>query len=261
MKYWRTFLLGIETEFISRVNIFGWFLNGLIPVVVLVLVWFTVLGSRTSIGGFSKGDFIIYYLFTVVGWYVVGGSFGYTVGKRIKEGALSISLLKPYNVILAQCLQEQAWKVLSFCLSVPIMIILLYIYRDIIIIHITTQQFFLLILALIFGGINFAFMEALVGLSALWLVDIWPIANLKDMAVGLFGGLMAPLALMPHAVQWLAQILPFKYTFYVPVSILLSKSQDPIRDVEIQILYIVALFFIYKIIWHRGIKKYEAIGI
>lgn len=261
MKYLRTFLLALETEFISRINVAGWLLVGAIPSIVLVLVWFAILGDRQSLSGFTKGDFLIYYIFTTFGWYIVGGIFGRTTGNAIKNGAINTTLLKPYNVVLGGCIQEQAWKVLSFFISLPAAVLILYLFRDIIQINLSPEQGFLLFISLVLGGINFALIEGIIGITAFWVTEMWPIDLVKDILLSLFGGLLVPLTLMPPLVLFLANLLPFKYMFYVPVSILLSKTQNPFLEVSLQALYIIILFGFYKLLWSLGIKKYEGVGV
>lgn len=260
MKYFRTFLLALESEFISRVNLLGWFIVGSISSIVLVLVWFAILGDRPNVGGFTKGDFIIYYIFITIGWYIVGGSFDVTTGNGIKNGTINTTLLKPYDVVLGQGIQEQAWKVLSMLITLPITALVLFIFKDIIYIHLTLAQIFLLILSLILGGINFALMEGIVGITGFWVTNVWPVAQVKEILLSLFGGLLVPLTLMPPAILFLANFLPFKYMFYIPVSIILSKNPNPLIDVGIQAVYIFVLFGFYKFIWRLGIRKYEAVG-
>jgi len=261
MKYLRTFLLALQVEFSSRINIFGWFLCCLIPSLILIMVWFAVLGERESIGGFTKGDFAVYYLFTTIGWYIVGGTFGQTTGRKIKNGMINTTLLKPYDVVLGQCIEEQAWKFISLLLSLPVVALIVFLLKDMIHIQLSAAYALLLVVSLVFGGINFALIQGLVGISAFWIAEVWPVDHLRVILLSLFGGLLVPLTLMPPAVRLLADFLPFKYMFYVPVSILLSKNSNPYFDAGIQILYIGVLFGIYKLVWSRGIKKYEAIGI
>lgn len=261
MKYLRTFLLALQVEFSSRINIFGWFLVCLIPSLILMMVWFAILGERQSINGFTKGDFTVYYLFITIGWYIVGGTFGQTTGNKIKNGMINTTLLKPYDVVFGQAIEEQAWKVISLFLSLPIVALIIFLLRDIIYIHLSYGHVLFLIISLMLGGINFALIQGLVGISAFWLTEVWPVDNLRSILLSLFGGLLVPLALMPPAIRFLADFLPFKYMFYVPVSILLSKTSNPYFDIGIQCLYAVILFGIYKLVWGVGIKKYEAIGI
>ena len=191
----------------------------------------------------------------------MGGTFGRSVGNSIKNGKINTSLIKPYDIVLGQCVQEQAWKALSIIVSIPITFVIFYLFRNIIHISLSFEQLILLIISLILGGINFALTEALVGISAFWVTEIWPITQVNDIMQSLFGGRYVPLMLLPVPVLFLSNILPFKYMFYVPLSILLSKTLNPLLDIGIQFLYIFILFGIYKIVWKSGIKKYESVGI
>jgi ABC-2 type transport system permease protein len=260
MKYWRTFLLAVQSEFTSRVNIVGWFLVGVFESLVLVLVWFAIMGDSQSLGGFTKGDFVVYYLFVTVGWYIVGGRYGWQVGNRIKSGGINTTLLKPYNVVLGKCVEEQAWKFLAFFLTLPVTIAFLFAFRESIQIALPLEEVLLLVVALIIGAVNFAFLEALVGITAFWVTDTWPVSRAIDILGSLFGGLLIPISLMPSILEQVSNFLPFRYTFYVPVSILLSKTEQPFVDVLLQIFFTFLLFMLYRFVWSLGIKKYEAIG-
>ncbi len=261
MKYLRTFFLSLESEFATRINIFGWFLVGLIPTVVLIFVWLAIIGDKQSINGFTKGDFIVYYLFLQISWYLVGGSFGYNVGNAIRNGTINTTLLKSYNIVLGKCIQEQAWKLLSLLIALPVSGIILFQFKDSIHIPLTFEKCILLIVSLLFGGILFALLEAIVGLTAFWLIEIRPVTRLKEMLTTLFGGILIPITLMPSGLHDVTNILPFKYMFYVPVSILLSKTTNAFLDVLIQLVYILIFYALYKFVWSKGIKKYEGVGV
>lgn len=260
MKYLRTFFLAIQKEFISRANVVGWFIVGVIPSIILVLVWLTILGDRPSINGFTKGDFIVYYLFITFSWYIIGGSFVYPVGNGIKDGKINTTLLKPYNIVMGMFIQEQAWKVLSILVALPPTIFILFFFRDAIHINLSFLQIIMLIISIILGAIIFALLEAIAGLTAFWVTEVWPVAQLNEMFRSLFGGGMLPLTFLPPSILFIANILPYKYTFYVPVSILLSKSPNILIDIAMQLLYIFVLYIIYRFLWNRGIRKYEAVG-
>lgn len=261
MKYLRTFLLALQREFNGRVNIVGWFIVGTVPTIVLVLVWFAIIGDKGSLNGFTKGDFIIYYLAMTMSWYIVGGNSGRSLGNKIKNGAINTTLLKPYDIVLGNGIEEQAWKVLSLLFALPASLLVIIFFNNMINISFSLSQIVLLTISLILGGLNFALLEALIGISAFWVTEMWPIAHISDIFQSLFGGKYIPLPLMPVSLLWLTNILPFKYLFYVPVSILLSKNTQPILDIGIQLFYVVLLFIIYKFVWRLGIKKYEGVGI
>jgi ABC-2 type transport system permease protein len=260
-KYLRTFLLALQSQLTSLANLFGWLLVMSVPSAAFVLVWLAILGERESINGFTKGDFIVYYTFVTFAWYIAGGAFARTIGNGIKNGIINTTLLKPYNVILRLGIEEQAWKALSIFVALPATGAVLYAFRDIININLEGFQIALLVISLIFGGLIFALIEAITGLSAFWITDAWPIIHTVRIFLELFSGRLVPLTFMPPTLLIMANILPFKYIFYVPTSILLNKSQHVILEISIQFLFVVILFGLYKIIWRFGIRKYEAIGV
>lgn len=260
MKYLRTLLLELQAMMQYRLDVLGWLIVGFLPSVTLVIVWFAILGDRQDISGFTKGDFIVYYLFLTIAWYIVGGIFAYPLATRVKNGTIANSLLKPYNEVLAQAIREQAFKIVSLIMSFPAIAAVIYFYHDIIQINLTAPDFIALIISLILGGLVFGLLEALVGLSAFWVTRVWPVNELNQIFSLLFGGRMAPLALMPFWVQSASQFLPYKYTFYTPVNILLNKSNNPFADVGFQLVFVLVLFAFYQFVWHLGIRKYEVVG-
>lgn len=260
MKYLRTFLLAIQSQLQNRGNLLGWFLVVAVPPVIFVAIWLSILGNKQNVGGFSKSDFIVYYFFQSLSWYIVGGTFSRWYGDWIKNGTINKTLLKPYNVILEIFLREQAWKVMSLIISLPIVVVLIILLHNYINIHLTLYTVFLTIFSLALGGINFALLEAIVGNSAFWITYVWPIADFETILLDLFGGLLVPIALMPKTLQQIAFFLPFKYIFYTPTSIFLQKSKNPIFDIFIQLLFILMLFIFFRILWSLGIRKYESVG-
>lgn len=260
MKYLRIFLLAIQSNLVHRSDIIIWFIVGMIPAFTLVLVWFAILGDRASIQGYTRGDFIVYYFFQTISWYIVGGTFARPLGTKIKFGEVNKTLLKPYSLVLEQAISEQGWKVISFLLSLPAIVIFYLVFHSIINIHFTIPQISLIVVSLIFGALIFASIDAIVGCCAFWLPELWPLADLFDILLQLFGGRLIPLLLMPLSLQVTANFLPFKYIFYIPTLIFLNKSSNPVLDILTQGVVLLVVFLCYKLVWRAGIKKYEAVG-
>src|SRR5579871_5624929 len=99
MKYLRIFLLSLQIQLQYRANLFGWIIAGFVPPMTFIWIWLAILGHKSSLGGYTKNDFISYYLFMTLLWYIVGGNFWREISDAIKNGDISKSLVKPYNVI------------------------------------------------------------------------------------------------------------------------------------------------------------------
>ncbi len=259
-KYWIRFLSALETEFQYRANLFGWMLVGAIGPAVMVFVWLAVLEQQASVGGYGRGDFILYYLLTTVGWYIVGGSFARSLGTAIRSGDINKSLLQPYSVVLGKAVWEQAWKFLGLILSLPVCALILYLTRDTLAFKLDLANMLGLTLSLIGGALIFGLMEAILGILAFWMTEIWPAVETNDMLMQLFGGILAPITLLPPAVQTISAYLPYQYIFFEPVAILLGKQPNSMEVVTKQAIFVAMLYLLYKLLWRAGIRKYEGTG-
>lgn len=259
-KYWYRFLSAIESEFQYRTNLFAWMIVGAIGPMIMVFVWLGVLEQQPTVGGYGRSDFILYYLLTTLGWYIVGGEFARPIGTAIRSGDINKSLLQPYSVILGKAVWEQAWKLLSLFLSLPVCALVLYLTRDTLVFSFDINTLPVLITSLIGGALIFGLIQAIIGIMAFWMTEIWPIAEMNDMLLQLMGGMLAPLTLLPPLVQKISLYLPFRYIFFEPVAIVLGKQPYPMEVIMKQGIFIVLLYVIYKLLWRAGLRKYEGTG-
>jgi ABC-2 type transport system permease protein len=243
-----------------RANLVLWLVVGAIGSFTMILVWFAILGTRSEIAGYGRGDFIVYYIFMTVGFYVVGGSYSRMIGQAIRNGEINKNLLQPYSVILGKFAREQAWKVTSIVITLPPLAIIAYLLCDYLSWEMVKGEWWQIATSLILGAILFAIIEAIIGIMAFWVTEVWPFTEMWEMLLSFFGGTMAPIALLPIVVQRATVYLPFRYVFYEPIAIALGKESEPVKALWLQGLFIVIMYGIYRLLWARGIRKYEAIG-
>ncbi|KKU89143.1 MAG: hypothetical protein UY18_C0003G0030 [Microgenomates group bacterium GW2011_GWF2_47_9] len=259
-KYFKVFLLSLSTQFQYRSNLVMWLIVAFLEPVVMVMVWSSILGDRPEIGGYGRSDFVLYYLSTTVAWYFVGGVFSGRVGQAIKQGEINKSLIKPYSVVMEAMAGEQAWKVVSLALSLPVVALLWHLFGADYNLQMTWFLALALLVSIIFGASIFALIEALIGITAFWFVEVWPIGEVIGVLRNLFGGILAPLTLLPLYIQRIAVYLPFKYIFYTPVNLFMGRVENPLREIGIQGLYVGVLYIFYKYLWKQGLRRYEGIG-
>ena len=226
----------------------------------MVLVWLTLLGNKAEIGGYDRGDFVLYYLLITVGWYVVGGTFSYQLGGAIRRGEINKTLLKPYNIVIGEAVSEQAWKLTSLIIVAPAIALVSYLMRDYLSWRLPVEQIPQLVVVVILAALMYALTQAIIGILAFWVTEVWPFAEALEITLELFGGLFAPLALLPDVVQRVSLFLPFRYIFYEPVNMLLGNQSDPLAIIWRQGVFVVILGGMYKLIWRAGIRKYEGLG-
>jgi ABC-2 type transport system permease protein len=83
------------------------------------------------------------------------------------------------------------------------------------------------------------------------------------MFINFFSGAYFTLALLPASILKVAMFMPFAYTFYVPTQIYLGKMSisEGWSGLLVSIVWLFVLYVIIKIIWKRGLKKYDSVGI
>ena len=259
-KYWLAFTLALQTEMQYRANLVMWLVVGAIGPLLMTMVWFVVLGGKQNVGGYTHGDFIVYYLLMTFGFYIIGGEFARPIGRAIKNGDLNRYLLRPYSLVLGCFSEEQAWKLTSIVVTLPALLLALWLTRGYITLAVTWVQAPVIVLSVILAAIIFALLQAIIGSLAFWVTEIWPFAETLDVVSNLFGGLMAPIALMPGSVQRVTEYLPFRYMFYEPITMILGKANEPMGVIGKQVVFIIALSIIFRLVWRVGTKRYEGIG-
>jgi ABC-2 type transport system permease protein len=79
----------------------------------------------------------------------------------------------------------------------------------------------------------------------------------------LLSGEFIPLVILPFLAEYILKILPFRYTLSFPIEILIGRltNYDIYTGFAIGMIWLVALYFIYKILYSISIRKYAAEGI
>lgn len=126
--------------------------------------------------------------------------------------------------------------------------------------HIQTFAVFLLALGTAF--LMRFFIEWTLALVAFWTTRNEAI-NQMYFTLGLFlSGRIAPIDLLPDAIQTLADALPFRWAIAFPVELMLGRlSQEQIwNGFTMQAVWLLAGFLTIQLTWRLGVKKYSAVG-
>jgi ABC-type uncharacterized transport system permease subunit len=113
-----------------------------------------------------------------------------------------------------------------------------------------------------FVSIVFAFMiqflySLIIGLMAFWLIVTWPLNMLLAAIYKLLSGSWIPVAMFPDLLGKINKFLPFRAIYSIPVTIITSpmRQESIIRNLIVQILWIVILYIVMVVTWKVGKKK------
>jgi ABC-2 type transport system permease protein len=103
----------------------------------------------------------------------------------------------------------------------------------------------------------------LIGLIAFWTDEVSGIESTYERLKKFFSGGYFPLSLLPPSFLNLSYALPFAYSIYVPSQLYLNKLDigTGLRGIGVQVTWILILFGVIHVVWKRGLRRYEGVGI
>jgi ABC-2 type transport system permease protein len=105
-------------------------------------------------------------------------------------------------------------------------------------------------------------LKFLLGITAFWLAEIGGLMEISHMFLGLFGGQLLPLSLLPGWLQNVAGVLPFSVLYAFPMEVLLGQAtaQTLLWGFVRQIVWIAVFTIAVRHVWRRGLVAYEGYG-
>jgi ABC-2 type transport system permease protein len=211
-------------------------------------------------GGYTAGAFAAYYIiWTLVrNMNIVFTPYGWEW--RIREGRLSMELMRPIHPIHGDVAFFAGWKFVVIFLWLPLAAILSWIFKPTF--DIRWMEVIVFFLAIWGAYLIRTILLSLLGMITFWTTRVSAIFELYFGLELILSGRLVPITLMPIWVQNLSNYLPFKWTFFFPIEALVGTMTDAQlwSGFGMQVLWIAAGIFILNLIWNFAIKQYSAVG-
>ncbi len=261
-KYWVIYKAHMQNTLAYRGAQVLWIVGSLLNIFTLAAVW---LSASTSglIGGYSKNQLITYYLFALIlNWLVVWHAAHY-VKEEIKDGSIGQNvLIKPISYYLQNLFHELGWHTVSpiaGLIAVGIAYLFLHTYIEI---NLSLSQLILLIPAIFLGGVICFSISLCLGLLAFWLTETDSLHTILWIGFFMLGGQGMPLSFYPEQIRRIVELLPFAYIFSLPLEIFSNKLTvlQSIQGIGVQFIWIILFVILYKFMWKKGTRAYQAYG-
>jgi ABC-2 type transport system permease protein len=252
---------GIASMLQYRATLAIWLVGNILEPLIYLVVWSTV--SRSSggaIGGYGARDFAAYYIVLML---VNQASFTwvmYEFDYRIREGSFSALLLHPVHPIHSDIATNLSSKVVSLPFIAAAAAGLTALFHPAFKVMAWAVAAF--VPALVLAFLVRFLVDWTVALAAFWTTRVTAINQIHFMAVLFFSGQIAPLAVLPRALQVVATILPFRWTIGFPVELLLGRltSAQALTGFAAQAAWLLASAVLLKLAWRASVKNYSAVG-
>ncbi|MDQ5980496.1 MAG: viologen exporter family transport system permease protein [Verrucomicrobiota bacterium] len=263
-KYRVTFLVGLQSNLIYRVNfaVRGFF--SFFHLIVVFILWSAAYAGSPLIGGFNFAQTFTYFVALLVAQFVIGAfNEDYQISEEIRGGLINQFLLKPVNYFAYRfSIYVAARLVTGLLILVPLIVSLPLIGEYLVLpsepwrLGIGLPALFLS--AIIQFGIAYCF-----GMLSFWFLEIQGFVILSMALESVLGGQIFPLDLMPEWLFRISQFLPYYYQMYFPVAIFTGRLNDPsaaLVGLGIQACWAVAILGLGAVLWRRGLRLHTAVG-
>ncbi|HBI34463.1 MAG TPA: hypothetical protein DEA43_01050 [Candidatus Moranbacteria bacterium] len=261
-KYLAVAANSIKKNLAYRMNNFITMVSVFISFIVLFYFWNSIYRQGNQIGTYSLEEMISYYVFvTIFHLLVIGDNTAWSVGDEINNGQITSSVLRPINYLKYKFSQHMGNLAYRLMIFLPIILVVLFVLRNYITHaqNYTTYAIFALCAMLSYG--LYFLVYFIVGIVAFWTAEAkgffytcWVVINFMQ------GGLI-PLDLLPKWFSLISDSLPFKYLFFVPVSLASGRVNFDYKMIVVPVLWCIGMYFLAQLLYKKGLKKYEGYGL
>jgi len=259
--YVQQFKTTMATMFQYRAELVIWMIGQVLEPLVYLIVWSKVSASSGgSVGGYTPADFAAYFIVLMLVNQVTYTWIMYEFEYRVREGILSVSLLKPVHPIHS----DVADNVTSKMITLPIMVL---IAVGLAIAFHASISPALWAIGIFIPALGLAFLvrfllEWTLAQAAFWTTRVGAINQTYFVAMLFLSGQIAPLTLLPRPIQFISLLLPFRWLINFPVELLLGgvTPAQALVGLAAEAGWLVVSIVLVRVIWRAGLRAYTAVG-
>jgi ABC-2 type transport system permease protein len=263
MKYYSgLFITTLKEALTYKVNFLFSFLVNIVPLVGYLLLVHFIYAADKMIAGYSYQEAVTYYIFVTffadlfypVSWM--------DIEDNIREGTLNYHIIKPYSYFWHHFTQFYTLKLLYYIVSAVVMLVVTVFVWNKIALPVHSQTIVLFFITLILSAIMAFQLTFVFSISSFWLINNSFMGNLLSVMFPFLMGTILPLDAYPRFAQIIFNTLPFTYLLFLPAKIFLEKYSMALiyQSFAIMLAWILFLTFCIKVLWCKGLIKYEANG-
>ncbi len=251
----------LAVQFQYRMSLAIWMIGRVIQPLIYLVVWTTIARARGgSVNGYDEGGFAAYFIMQMI---VTQATFSWIMWEydyTIRSGQFNFKLLRPIHPIHADVADNLAYKILTLVILIPAALFLAWLFPPTFDLHPWSVVAGLLAIALAFVA-RFT-IEWTLAMAALWTNRVSAINQTYEVTLIFLSGVFAPLAVMPAALQTLANFLPFRWLIAFPIELTLGRltPQEALLGFGAQLFWLAAAIITLSFVWRAGVKQYSAVG-
>jgi ABC-2 type transport system permease protein len=273
-KYGTVGLLGWQDSLVYRFNALVWVLYAVLPSMTAMMVWLATYesgsgasGSGTSstrtVGGRTLPEMLTYYLLVTALSVAITPNPEWDIAQQIRDGKITPFIVRPIGYYGYRVAQETSYQIVKTAMMLPALALLVWGFRD----HLqmpspNAAQLGLFALASLLAYGLLTQIKFLIGISAFWIAEPGGFMEIWNLLMGVLGGRLLPLSLLPSGLRFLSVALPFASLYDFPIRLLSGQARgaEIALGFAVQGAWLVVLSWCVRMAWRRGLLVYEAYG-
>ena len=263
-KYTKIFGIGLQNTLVYRWNFFLRAAFEVVPLLGTVFLWRAMFASRgQSIGGYGFRSMVYYFLLTTLATNLITPTEDeWQIAADIREGQINSLLVKPIDYLGYRISLFLGYRITYSTLTLPSMLALFAWFHEDVTLPRHGVTWFWGSLSLTLAAFLQFFVTYSVAMLAFWILEISTVVFIVYSFEYFLSGHLFPLDLLPGWFRGVAQWLPFTYELYFPVAVM----QENIRGAAlyhgllVQAAWVVIGWWVGRLMWLRGVRRYQAFG-
>lgn len=263
-KYWKVFAIGLQNTFVYRWNFLLRSIFGIVPLIGTVFLWKAIFQpGQAPINGYDYSAMIFYFMLTVfLDNLITPTEDEWQIAAEIRDGTMSKYLIKPVNYLGYRISLYLGYRCLYISVVLIPIIGLAWFFRE----HLRMPDDALTWLAFGASTLMAAFIQFFIAyalaLIAFWILEISTIIFLVYSFEYFLSGHIFPLDIMPAWLQAFLKWTPFPYELFFPAQIFMERVTGAAlaEGLAIQAGWLLVTYLAARVLWVRGLRKYQAVG-
>jgi len=241
-------------------NKLGFFLlkfSNLFEVFIIVLFWIIIFKNSNSSGEFTRENVIIYIL---IGNFIslITGFFSFNiVNKEIQNKNSKMLIYNPIKYFFHVIFSNFTKFIPIFIFSALIYSLFLHYFSNNFLINKDPMLLLIIAIMIILAFFTEFLIIYLINIYIFWTFESKHFFQIIIRLKKIISGNYFPIDMLSIIFVKISYYLPFAYSFFVPTQLYLKKIsiQNGIKGIIIQIFWIIFLYIIISISWHKQIQK------
>lgn len=262
-KYLAVFKLSWQNVLEYRVNFVMGRLRDLLFLLTVYFLWTAVFKDKGVLFGFESQQITTYVLgASLISAFV----FDYAmdrIAEDISRGDLSVFLTKPINFVIYHQVRRLASTAVSIILVSGGLLLFWILIRPPLFLQKNPAVIIFCLLSLSLAFMIFVAVDSIVGVTSFWTVYAYGPRFFLKLLIDFTSGRLFPLSVLPMVLFRLIGFLPFSYLAFFPLNVYLGRLgfKQMVLGILIQVVWVLMLFVLLRLIWRRGLRLYEAVGV